>query len=89
MNELEINQLRKTLETPIGKTDLDSVDPITSVGGLISTFFYTDIDNDDIRWYDFKSEKELSPQIINNPTCLEPINLSDLVSKLQCEFETI
>jgi len=84
MNEIKINKLRETLK-------MAEIDPhiccrdISNCQHLI--YFYTDIDSDDIRRYDFQSEKTLLSEILNNPTCLEPIDLHDLVSELQSEFD--
>ncbi|HLG28285.1 MAG TPA: hypothetical protein VI423_10910 [Paenisporosarcina sp.] len=45
-------------------------------------YYYTDLDNDEIRYYVFEAEKVV-PDILENPTVLEPIDLIDLAQELQ------
>lgn len=71
-----LDQYRQDLERSA------QINPTTAREGVYwPVWIYTDPDNDEIRFYDFVCEKVLPDSILSNPTCLEPIDLRELVEE--------
>lgn len=75
----DLDQYRQELE------QTGHILPTTSREGVsCPVWIYTDPDNDEIRFYDFESEKLLPNSVLSNSTCLEPIDLIELAQELSC-----
>lgn len=57
--------------------------PTTREYPACPVYIYDDIDNDEIRFYDFEAQKQLPFQVLENETCLEPIDLVEMVGEMK------